>query len=125
MLSGNDDRLFVDRLTTLFSGQQPQGGNVVLTLDADAQRAAFDGLAGQEGAVAAIDPRTGAILALASSPSFDPNLLASHDPTEVSDSYEQAAQGPCGPPAQPLHPAGLPAGIAVQGGRHGGGAEQR
>jgi peptidoglycan glycosyltransferase len=97
LLSGNDDRLFVDRLTTLFSGQQPQGGNVVLTLDADAQRAAFDGLAGQEGAVAAIDPRTGAILALASSPSFDPNLLASHDPTEVSDSYDKLRKDPADP----------------------------
>ncbi|MFL6289059.1 MAG: penicillin-binding protein 2, partial [Actinomycetes bacterium] len=62
LLTGNDDRLFVDRLTTLFSGQQPQGGNVILTLNPDAQRAAYEGLAGQEGAVAAIDPQTGAIL---------------------------------------------------------------
>lgn len=97
LLSGDDDRLFVDRLTTLFSGQQPQGGNVILTLDAEAQRAAYDGLAGQEGAVAAIDPRTGAILALASSPSFDPNLLASHDPTEVSNSYERLRKDPGDP----------------------------
>ncbi len=97
LLAGSDDRLFVDRLTTLFSGQQQQGGNVVLTLDADAQRAAFDGLDGQEGAVAAIDPRTGAILAMASSPSFDPNLLASHDPTEVSDNYEKLRRDPGDP----------------------------
>ena len=80
LLAGSDDRLFVDRLTTLFSGQRQQGGNVVLTLDADAQRAAFDGLDGQEGAVVALDPQTGAILAMASSPSFDPNLLASARP---------------------------------------------
>ena len=97
LLTGNDDRLFVDRLTTLFSGQQQQGGNVVLTLDAEAQRAAFEGLDGQEGAVVAIDPRTGAILALASSPSFDPNLLASHDPTEVSDNYERLRKDPGDP----------------------------
>ncbi len=97
LLAGSDDRLFVDRLTTLFSGQQQQGGNAVLTLDADAQRAAFDGLDGQEGAVAAIDPRTGAILAMASSPSFDPNLLASHDPTEVSDNYEKMRRDPGDP----------------------------
>jgi peptidoglycan glycosyltransferase len=97
LLTGEDDRLFVDRLTTLFSGQQQQGGNVVLTLDAEAQRAAFEGLDGQEGAVAAIDPRTGAVLALASSPSFDPNLLASHDPTEVSDNYERLRKDPGDP----------------------------
>ena len=97
LLTGEDDRLFVDRLTTLFSGQQQQGGNVVLTLDAEAQRAAFEGLDGQEGAVAAIDPTTGAVLALASSPSFDPNLLASHDPTEVSDNYERLRKNPGDP----------------------------
>jgi peptidoglycan glycosyltransferase len=97
LLSGDDDSLFVDRLTTLFSGRQPQGGNVILTLDAEAQRAAFDGLAGQEGAVAAIDPRTGAVLALSSSPSFDPNVLASHDPTEVSQSYERLRKDPGDP----------------------------
>jgi peptidoglycan glycosyltransferase len=97
LLTGEDDRLFVDRLTTLFSGQQQQGGNVVLTLDAEAQRAAFEGLDGQEGAVAAIDPRTGAVLALASSPSFDPNLLASHDPAEVSDNYERLRKDPGDP----------------------------
>jgi peptidoglycan glycosyltransferase len=97
LLTGNDDRLFVDRLTTLFSGQQPQGGNVILTLDADAQRAAFKGLAGQEGAVAAIDPHTGAILALASSPSFDPNLLASHDPSVVTKNYERLRKDPRSP----------------------------
>jgi peptidoglycan glycosyltransferase len=97
LLAGSDDRLFVDRLTTLFSGQQQQGGTVVLTLDADAQRAAFEGLGGQEGAVVALDPRTGAILALASSPSFDPNLLASHDPTVVSDNYEELRKDPGDP----------------------------
>jgi peptidoglycan glycosyltransferase len=97
LLAGSDDRLFVDRLTTLFSGRQQQGGTVVLTLDADAQRAAFEGLDGQEGAVVALDPRTGAILALASSPSFDPNLLASHDPTEVSDNYEKLRKDPGDP----------------------------
>ena len=97
LLSGSDDRLFVDRLTTLFSGQQQQGGTVVLSLNADAQRAAFDGLDGQEGAVVALDPQTGAILAMASSPSFDPNELASHDPTVVSENYDKLRKDPRDP----------------------------
>lgn len=97
LLSGTDDRLFVDRLTNLFTGRQPQGGNVVLTLDPDAQRAAYQGLAGQKGAVVALDPRTGAILALVSSPSFDPNLLASHDPSKVSDAYDHLVDDPSDP----------------------------
>jgi peptidoglycan glycosyltransferase len=110
LLTGNDDRLFVDRLTTLFSGQQPQGGNVILTLDPDAQRAAYEGLAGQQGAVAAINPQTGAILALASSPSFDPNLLASHDPAVVTKNYDRLRKDPQGPllnrPIQQVYPPG-------------------
>ena len=110
LLTGDDDRLFVDRLTTLFSGQQPQGGNVILTLNAEAQRAAFAGLAGQEGAVAALNPRTGEILALASSPSFDPNVLASHDPTEVTKSYDRLRKDPGDPllnrPIQQIYPPG-------------------
>ncbi|CAA7599464.1 Penicillin binding protein transpeptidase domain [Acididesulfobacillus acetoxydans] len=52
-----------------------QGDDVVLTLDAKIQQAAYDGLQGKKGAAVAVDPRTGQILALASQPSFDPNSL--------------------------------------------------
>ncbi len=97
LLAGTDDRLFVDRLTNLFTGQQPKGANVVLTLDPDAQRAAYDGLAGQAGAVVALDPATGEILAMASTPSYDPNLLASHDPSEVTDNYDRLRKDPDNP----------------------------
>ncbi|MDQ0793999.1 penicillin-binding transpeptidase domain-containing protein [Streptomyces sp. B1I3] len=55
--------------------RQP-GGNVVTTVDAAMQRAAYKGLAGRRGAVAALDPATGRILALVSSPSYDPELLS-------------------------------------------------
>jgi penicillin-binding protein A len=110
VLSGTDDRLFVDRLTNLFTGQQPKGGNVVLTLDADAQRAAYDGLDGQAGAVVAIDPASGAILAMASVPSFDPDLMASHDPTKVTDNYDRLRKSPKSPllnrTTQQLYPPG-------------------
>ncbi len=97
LLSGSDDRLFVDRMTNLFTGQQPKGGNVVLTLDADAQQAAYDGLDGQPGAVVALDPHTGAILAMASIPSFNPNKLASHDLTKVSHYSEKLRKNPENP----------------------------
>jgi penicillin-binding protein 2 len=51
------------------------GKNLYLSIDARLQRMAFDALAGRPGAVAAIDPRNGEVLALASAPSFDPNLF--------------------------------------------------
>ena len=110
LLSGVDDRLFVDRLTNLFSGRQSQGGNVVLTLDPDAQKAALQGLDGQRGAVVALDPRTGAVLALVSSPTFDPNPLASHDPDVVTKAYNALDKDPAQPlldrPIQQVYPPG-------------------
>ncbi|MEV5278111.1 penicillin-binding transpeptidase domain-containing protein [Streptomyces sp. NPDC052811] len=52
------------------------GGRAVTTIKASIQRAAYDGLAGRKGAVAAIEPSTGRILALVSSPSYDPGVLS-------------------------------------------------
>ena len=97
VLAGTSDLFLVDRLQQLFSGQQPKGGAVVLTLNADAQAAAFEGLAGKVGSVTAIDPTTGAILALASSPSFDPNRLSSHDLKETQVAYTELADDPAKP----------------------------
>lgn len=88
ILSGNDDRLFVSNLSDLFTGRDPKGGNVVLTINSQAQRAAYEGLTDQVGAVVALDPRDGSILALASTPSYDPNPISSHDGDTVRDSWE-------------------------------------
>lgn len=77
ILTGNDDRLFFRNTLDMITGDAKQGGNVVTTLNAAAQKAAYDGLLKQgKGAVAAIDPETGAILALASTPSYDPSTFA-------------------------------------------------
>ncbi len=76
ILTGNDDRLFFRRTLDMITGKKQGGGNVVTTLNAAAQKAAFEGLGDKKGAVAAIDPSTGAILALASTPSYDPSTFA-------------------------------------------------
>jgi len=94
VLSGSDSRFLVDRFSQLFAGRAPKGGAVRLTLDGKAQQAAYEGLAGRTGAVVAIDPRTGAILALASSPSFDPNRLSSHSPAAIRAAYDEYSTDP-------------------------------
>jgi peptidoglycan glycosyltransferase len=57
------------------AGKAPEGHNLLLTLDLNMQKVALDMLAGRRGAVVAINPQNGAVLALASSPSFDANRL--------------------------------------------------
>ena len=93
VLSGSDPRLFVRRLADLFTGRDPAGGDVVLTLDPAAQKAAMAGLKGVTGAVVALDPSTGKVLALASTPTYDPNLLSSHDPAAIRAVRGQAGRG--------------------------------
>ncbi|MFC7403937.1 peptidoglycan D,D-transpeptidase FtsI family protein [Georgenia alba] len=88
VLNGTSDSLLLQRIQTLVTGQQPQGGAVELTIDPDAQRVATEALGGREGAVVALDPGTGAIRALVSTPSFDPNGLASHVREEADAAFE-------------------------------------
>ena len=59
-------------------GATVTGNNLVLTIDSKAQQAALEALDGNCGAVVALDPRTGAVLVMASSPSYDPNLVERH-----------------------------------------------
>ena len=83
ILNGTDDRLFVRRISDAVTGRDPAGGNVALTIDPKVQRAAYDAMSSKnfQGSVVAIRPQTGEILAMVSTPSFDPNPLASHDGT--------------------------------------------
>lgn len=58
-------------------GKKPRGDKVITTLDPLAQRVAVSALGGREGAVVALDPRSGAVRVMASTPSYDPNSLRS------------------------------------------------
>jgi peptidoglycan glycosyltransferase len=99
VLSGDDDRLLVRRLSDYITGRQIAGGGVVLTLNQAAQQAAYDGMRGKIGAVVALDPNTGAVLAEVSTPSYDPTTLSSHDPAGIR-AANKALSDPSGP--QPL-----------------------
>ncbi|MEU1378413.1 penicillin-binding transpeptidase domain-containing protein [Streptomyces triculaminicus] len=76
LLSGTDDRLFLQRTADMITGKPRRGGDVVTTIDPKAQKAAYEGLGDRKGAVVALDPRTGKILALASTPSYDPSVFS-------------------------------------------------
>lgn len=87
-LSGDSDAQFLARLNAILTGQDPQGSAVELTIDPVVQQAAWDALGDERGAVVALDPATGAILALVSKPTYDPNALAVLDPSAVEAAYE-------------------------------------
>lgn len=97
ILSGTAGSQFLSRIERIITGQPPRGSNVVLTLDATVQRAAYEALGGLQGAVIALDPQTGRVLAMVSSPSFDTNQLAAHNPVAVNTYYDQLVADPADP----------------------------
>jgi peptidoglycan glycosyltransferase len=101
-LAGTSDRLFADRVSDMFTGNNTSGGNVALTLKTRAQETAWKELNNNRkgvprGAAIAINPKTGAIQALVSMPSFDPNPLASHDSKVATAAYEKLEKTKNGP----------------------------
>ncbi|MFJ8627580.1 peptidoglycan D,D-transpeptidase FtsI family protein [Kitasatospora sp. NPDC093550] len=79
ILSGTDDRLFFRNTLDMLTGEPKRGGDVVTTVNAKVQKAAWDAMGNKKGAVVAVDPKTGAILAMVSTPSFDPGSFAGFD----------------------------------------------
>jgi peptidoglycan glycosyltransferase len=88
VLNGSDSSLTVRNLIDLLTGKQRKGATVTLTINSKAQNAAWNALesltGGKPGAVVALDPQTGAILAMASYPSYDPNVLATHNGNQLN-----------------------------------------
>jgi peptidoglycan glycosyltransferase len=97
VLSGTAGSQFFSRVERIFTGQPPRGSNVVLTIDADVQRAAYDALGDLQGAVVALDPSTGRVLAMVTSPSFDTNELAVHDADATNAAFDALAADPSNP----------------------------
>ena len=98
-LAGTSDQLIANRVKDMFTGEETGGGNVLLTLSKRAQETAYSQLTDNQvgatrGAAIAIDPRTGAVQALVSMPSFDPNPLASHDTAAAATAYNKLDKDP-------------------------------
>lgn len=88
-LSGTANQQFLDQLNAILTGQNPKGAAIETTIDPKVQQAAWDALGNLQGAVVALDPKTGAILAMVSKPAFDPNALAVHNSSQVIAAYQQ------------------------------------
>ena len=86
--AGTNLQTILDQL----QGKKRQGNEVVTTLDPNAQQVANKALAGHEGAVVALEPRSGAVRVMASSPAYNPNDLRS------TKTYERLAKSPSGKP---------------------------
>ncbi|CAM2977079.1 penicillin-binding protein [Mycobacterium intermedium] len=102
LLNGSDQRLFGRRLADFFTGRDPRGGNVDTTINPRIQQVAWDameqGCGGPcKGSVVALEPSTGKILALVSAPSYDPNLLASHNAEVQAQAWQELRDNPNSP----------------------------
>lgn len=86
VLSGADgERSFSDALNAEFRREDPEGQDIRLTIDPLLQSVAVEAMAGRRGAVVALDPRNGEVLAMVSNPTFDPNGLEQQGEQLVND----------------------------------------
>jgi peptidoglycan glycosyltransferase len=88
-LSGEAPELAISTFSDLFLGRTKRGANIFVTIDPTLQEVARSALGGNEGAVVAMDPRSGDILALYSTPGFDPNELSSGSDQEMRRAWKR------------------------------------
>lgn len=86
-LAGQNSSQFFEQISAVLSGVPAQGASVELTINPKAQKAAWDALGNKKGAVVAIDPVTGNILAWVSKPGFNANDLSDHSGEAATDAY--------------------------------------
>jgi penicillin-binding protein A len=87
-LSGQSSSQFFEQVNAVLSGNPVTGAAVELTLDPVLQQAAWDALGNYKGALIAIDPSTGNILAMVSKPGFDANKISGHSSKKVTENYD-------------------------------------
>lgn len=99
VLNGDSSLFFLDEIGSTFTGERRLGGNVVLTLDAELQKAAYEALAatGSHGGAVVLDPRTGRILAEASYPGWNPTEVSSNNYDESTAAWEALIEDPDNP----------------------------
>jgi peptidoglycan glycosyltransferase len=96
-LSGTANGQLIPGLNEIVTGQKPKGDTVQLTIDPVVQQAAWNALGNYTGAVVALNPQTGAILAMVSKPTYDPNTLAVHSTSGFFTAYNALTKNPAKP----------------------------
>jgi peptidoglycan glycosyltransferase len=100
LLAGTSPSLAIRNVVAMITGRRQEGATVRLTISSAAQQAAYDALKaeGKPGAVVALDPKTGAILAMVSYPSYNPDELSVLNGTQLDNNDRALLANP----GQPL-----------------------
>jgi peptidoglycan glycosyltransferase len=96
-LNGKNSAQFFERLNSLFSGNPLTGASIELTIDPKLQKVAHDAMGNKTGAVIAIEPATGNILAMVSTPGFNADKLSVHNGTKAQTNYNALLEAPGDP----------------------------
>ena len=112
LLSGEADSLIWQRAKAMLTGSTNQGASIETSINPKIQQVAYDQLGTRDGAAVAIEVKTGRILAMVSTPSYDPNQLATHDSDAAAKTYNELAAGGDSPlinrATSQLYPPGSP-----------------
>jgi peptidoglycan glycosyltransferase len=93
-LSGDAPELAVSTFTDLILGRERKGGAVFTTIRADLQEAAASALGDLPGAVVAVEPSTGDVLAMYANPTYDPNAISSGSDQDITEAWEAISTDP-------------------------------
>ncbi len=94
-LTGNSDDAMFDRIAQVFTGVQPQGRSVELTINSGIQKLAYELIPDNiGGSIVVMNPKTGAIIAMASKPTYDTNLMATHNKADFDASMAELVNIP-------------------------------
>jgi peptidoglycan glycosyltransferase len=96
-LNGDAPELAAQTFADLVLGRPKQGAAVVTTIEAELQAVAARALGSQAGAVVALDPETGAVLAMVSNPTYDPNVLSSGTGEQIRAAWDELNADPSHP----------------------------
>jgi peptidoglycan glycosyltransferase len=94
LLSGRAPEVALQTFVDEVLGRDRRGASLVLTIDPGLQQTAAESLGDRPGAVAAVNPQTGEVLALVANPSFDPNVLSSHNGKTIRSAWKRLNEDP-------------------------------